>query len=84
MYFFEEAVDALLVDAFCSLQHVELNAHGRGEVNEGLNILGKVEPAEAEAGLEELRPMRGSRPIAWVTSSTSPPMRSQGLAITLA
>src|SRR5208337_238648 len=60
--FLEEAFDALLVDALGGLEHFKVNADRSGEVNEGLNVFRKAEPAEAQTCLQELGSDAGIEP----------------------
>src|SRR5712691_661207 len=54
MDFFKKTVDAQFVDAFGGLQHVEVHADFRREMNESLHVFRETETSIAEARIEEL------------------------------
>ena len=54
-----------------------------GAGHERADVLGQAAAAEAEAGAEELRPMRSSWPMASASVATSAPAASQTSAIAL-
>ena len=54
MNFFEEAIDALFVDALGRFENVEVNPDCAGEVDEGLQIFRKAESAKSQPSLQEL------------------------------
>src|ERR1700688_1376612 len=47
-------VNALVVDLFGGLQHVEIDANRSGKMNESLHVFRKTKTAKAKSGLEEL------------------------------
>ena len=84
---FEETVDALFVGALGALggfEDFEVNADGCGEMHEGLKTFGKQKPLKPKPARKNWPPMRGSSPMAWVTSWKSAPSFSQRSAMTLA
>src|SRR6266571_1687809 len=53
MDFFKKTVDAQFVDPFGGLQHVEVHADFRREMNESLHVFRETETSIAEACIEE-------------------------------
>jgi hypothetical protein len=72
-----------LVDLDDRVEQLEVVARVARELLERVDVLREARAAEADAGLEELGPMRSSRPIPLATSMTSAPVSSQTLAISL-
>src|SRR5579863_1541942 len=54
MNLFEEAVDALFIDALGGFKNVEVHADGSCEMHERLQIFREAESAEAESSLQKL------------------------------
>jgi hypothetical protein len=59
---FEEAVDALFVDALGSFEDLKIDADGSCEMHEGLEIFREAEAAEAQASTKELAAKAGIEP----------------------
>src|SRR6267154_2805254 len=69
-HFVEKFIDALLVNPLRPFQDIEIDAHGSSQMDECLQIFGKAKATETQTRAQELGPIRGSNPIACVTSST--------------
>src|ERR1700722_17269758 len=54
MNFFEEAIDALFVDAFGRLENFEVHSNRTGKVDESLQIFREAESAKSQSGLQKL------------------------------
>ena len=52
--FFDEQIDAALVDLLGFFEHVEIDAGMFGEADKSLNVLGQAEAAEAKSRIQEL------------------------------